>query len=162
MLTGKLEASQARIRERWYPHFRWQINEETPWTVPARPLNETTIALVSTCGLYCLDSQLPFDAWNDAGDPSFREIHIDTPGDRLRIAHSHYDHHQVAADVNVALPITHFRQLVAEGVVGRLHPWTYSFMGYLPEAFQLIHKTAPQVAQRLAGEGVHAAFLTPC
>jgi hypothetical protein len=118
--------------------------------------------LLSTCGLYCLDSQLPFDAWNDAGDPSFREIHTDTPPDRLRIAHSHYDHQQVASDVNVALPVAHFRQLVQEGVVGRLHPLAYSFMGYLPEPFQLIRKTAPEVARRLAADGVHAAFLTPC
>ncbi len=162
MLTSKLEASQARIRERWYPHFAWLINHETPWAAPSRPLGESTVALVSTCGLYCLDTQLPFDAWNDAGDPSFREIHIDTPVDRLRIAHSHYDHAQVAADINVALPAAHFRQLVDEHAVARLHPWAYSFMGYLPEAFQLINKTAPQVARRLAADGVHAAFLTPC
>ena len=162
MLTSKLEAAQARIRERWYPHFAWTINDGVPWAKPRTPLGEATVALVSTCGLYCMDSQLPFDAWNDAGDPSFREIHVDTPVDRLRISHSHYDHHQVTADLNVALPVVHFRQLVSEGVVGQLHPWMYSFMGYLPESFQLVKKTAPRVAQRLAAEGVHAAFLTPC
>lgn len=162
MLTSKLEAAQARIRGRWYPHFSWLINKEIPWTVPTRAVSESSVALVSTCGLFCLDSQLPFDAWNDAGDPSFREIHVDTPVDRLAIAHSHYDHEQVSADLNVALPLTHFRKLVDEGAVGRLHPWAYSFMGYLPEAFQLVNKTAPQVAQRLAAGGVHAALLTPC
>lgn len=162
MLTSKLEAFQARIRERWYPHFTWLVNAEIPWAPLTRPLNGSSVALISTCGLYCHDTQLPFDAWNDAGDPSFREIHADTPRDRLVIAHTHYEHVQVAADIDVALPLTHFRQLVQEGVVGRLHPWIYSFMGYLPEAFQLIHKTAPQVARRLAAEGVHAAFLTPC
>jgi D-proline reductase (dithiol) PrdB len=162
VLTSKLEAAQANIREHWYPHFSWLINKEIPWTPPARPLGGSTVALVSTCGLYCLDSQLPFDAWNDAGDPSFREINVDTPVDRLRIAHSHYDHQQVSADLSVALPLAHFRQLVDEGAVARLHPWAYSFMGYLPESFQLINKTAPQVARRLAADGVHAAFLTPC
>lgn len=162
MLTSKLQAFEARIRERWYPHFSWVINDEIPWTAPPRALSAATVALVSTCGLYCLDSQLPFDASNDAGDPSFREIHIDTPSDRVRIAHAHYDHEQVAADLNVVLPVAHFRQLVAEGVVGRLYSWAYSFMGYLPESFQLVHKSAPQLARRLASEGVHAAFLTPC
>jgi hypothetical protein len=151
VLTSKLEAAQTRIRERWYPHFTWLINRDTPWTAMTRELRASTVALVSTCGLYCRDTQLPFDAWNDAGDPSFREIHLDTPVDRLGIAHTHYDHQQVAADVNVALPVAHFRQLVEEGAVG-----------YLPEAFQLVHKTAPLVARRLAGAGVHAAFLTPC
>jgi D-proline reductase (dithiol) PrdB len=162
VLTSKLEAAQKRIREHWYPHFSWLVNEEIPWTAATRPLSESSIALLSTCGLYCQDTQLPFSAWNDAGDPSFREINIDTPADRLLIAHSHYDHAHVAADLDVALPRTHFRQLVEESVVGRLHPWAYSFMGYLPEAFQLINKTAPQVARRLAADGVHAAFLTPC
>lgn len=162
MLTSKLEASQTRIREQWYPHFSWLINDEIPWTAPARPLGESTVALLSTCGLYCLDTQLPFDAWNDAGDPSFREIHVDTSADRLGIAHAHYDHQQVAADVNVALPVAHFRELVAAKVVGGLFPWAYSFMGFLPEAFQLIHKTGPLVARRLAASGVHSAFLTPC
>ena len=162
MLTSKLQAAQTRIRERWYPHFAWQINQDTPWTAATRPLHQSTIALVSTCGLYCQDTQLPFDAWNDAGDPSFREIHLDTPVDRLAVAHSHYDHDQVMADLNVVLPVVRFRRLIEEGVVGRLHPWAYSFMGYLPESFQLVNKTAPQVARRLAAGGVHAAFLTPC
>ena len=162
MLTGKLEASQARIREQWYPQFAWLINRDVPWTTPAHALRESTVALLSTCGIYCLESQLPFAAWNDAGDPSFREIHVDTPPERLRIAHAHYDHAQIAEDLNVALPVSHFQRLVDEGLIGRLYPWAYSFMGYLPESFQLVRKTAPQVARRLAADGVQAAFLTPC
>ena len=162
MLTSKLQAAQTALRRRADPHFTWVINASTPWTVPAKPLAESTIALLTTCGLYRVDTQLPFDARNDLGDPSFREIHVDTPADRLRIAHSHFDHKHVVADPNVALPIPHFRDLVAEGVIGRLHPWTYSFMGYLPEPRQLIAESAPIVARRLAAEGVDAAFLTPC
>lgn len=162
MLSSKLEAVQARFRQRWYPHFSWVVNETTPWAPLAKPLPEATVALLSTCGVYRADTQMPFDAWNDLGDPSFREIHIDTPADRLQIAHSHYDHTHVAADLNVALPIQRFQRLVAEETIGRLHPWTYSFMGYLPEPRQLIAETAPRVARRLVSEGVDAAFLTPC
>ncbi len=162
MLSAQMEAVQASVQRRWDPHFAWLINEETPWTPLARPLAQSTIALVTTCGFYRADTQLPFAAWHDLGDASFREIHVDTPPDRLWIAHTHYNHQHVAADLAVALPITHFDRLVAEGVVGRLHPWTYSFMGYLPEPRQLIHETAPVVARRLKAEGVDAAFLTPC
>jgi len=161
-LTAKLEAAQARIRDRLYRHFSWVINAETPWTPFDRPLSSASIALISTCGLYCADSQVPFDAWNDLGDPSFRSIHVDTLPERLSIAHSHYDHQHVARDVNVAMPFAHFQRLVGERVIGGLHPWSYSFMGYLPETMQLAGKTAPAVARRLAAEGVHAAFLTPC
>lgn len=161
-LTAKLEAAQARIRERLYPQFAWVINAESPWMSLDRPLSSASIALISTCGVYCTDSQLPFDAWNDLGDPSFRALHVDTPPERLAIAHSHYDHQYVARDINVAMPVMHFQRLVEEGAIGGLHPWAYSFMGYLPEPMQLVNKTAPVVARRLAAEGVHAAFLTPC
>ncbi len=162
MLTSKLEAAQARIRQQLYPGFAWIQNQDAPWTPFAKPLHEATVALISTCGLYRQDTQTPFDAWNDLGDPSFREIHVDTPADRLTIAHTHYNHQYVAADSNVALPIKHLNQLVAEGVIGRLHPWTYSFMGYLPESRQLVAETASLVARRLHDEGVDAALLTPC
>jgi hypothetical protein len=68
----------------------------------------------------------------------------------------------VAADVNVALPIAQLSQLVTSRVIRRLYPWVHSFMGYLPEARQLITETAPAVAGRLAADGVDAVFLTPC
>lgn len=162
MLTSKLEAVQTRIRDRSYPHFSWLVNDKTPWVDCTKPLTDSTFALITTCGVYCVDSQLPFDVWNDLGDPSFREIHLDTSADMFAIAHTHYDHKQVAADINVVLPVAHFRRLVEEKVIRRLHPWAYGFMGYLPEPHQLINKTGPQVARRLAAEGVDAAFLTPC
>ena len=162
MLTSKLEAAQKRIQRSNDPNFAWVIYDAAPWSPLTKPLEQCTVALVSTCGLYRLDTQAPFDAWNDLGDPSFREIHVDTPRDRLRIAHSHYDHAHLAADLNVALPQDRFIRLAEEGAVGRLYPWMYSFMGYLPESRQLVTETAPAVARRLAADGVDAVFLTPC
>jgi len=162
MLTTKLEAVQARMRERWYPSFAWVINDSTPWSPLAKPLSEATVALLSTCGLYRTDVHVPFDAWNDLGDPSFRVIHDDTPPERLRIAHTHYDHNHVAADHEASLPVVHLHQLAKEGVIGGCYPWLYSFMGYLPEPRQLIAETAPEVARLLRAGGVDAAVLTPC
>ena len=162
MLTSKLEAAQKRIQRSNDSNFAWVIYDSAPWSPLKKPPEQSTIALVSTCGLYRLDTQTPFDAWNDLGDPSFREIYVDTPRDRLHIAHSHYDHTQLAADLNVAIPVDHFTRLVEEGRVGRLYPWMYSFMGYLPETRQLVTESAPAVARRLAADGVDAAFLTPC
>ena len=162
MLTSKLESLQKSVQRRWDSHFAWVLNSAAPWAPLAKPLAQSTVALVTTCGLYRADSQLPFDAWHDLGDPSFREIHIDTPPDRLRIAHTHYNHQHLTADVNVALPVAQLTQLAAEGVIGRLYPWTYSFMGYLPETHQLVNETAVIVARRLKDDGVDAAFLTPC
>ncbi len=162
MLTSKLEAVQEGVRRRWAPNFAWVVNEGAPWAVLARPLADCTVALLTTCGVYRADVQLPFAAWHDLGDTSFREIHVDTPVERLWIAHTHYNHDQVRADLEVALPIGHFRRLAEAGVIGRLYPWAYSFMGYLPEPRQLVMDSAPAVARRLRADGVDAAFLTPC
>jgi hypothetical protein len=162
VLTSKLEAAQKRIQRSNAPHFAWVIQADAPWSPLTVPLNKSTVALVSTCGVYRLDTQTSFDAWNDLGDPSFREIHVDTPRDRLGIAHAHYNHTQVVADSNVALPRDHFQRLAGEGAIGRLYPWMYSFMGYLPETRQLVTETAPAVARRLAADRVDAVFLTPC
>lgn len=162
MLTSKLESAQKGIQRRYDPNFAWIINDSAPWAPIIKSLAQSTVALVSTCGLYRLDTQLPFDAWNDLGDPSYREIHVDTPRQRLRIAHSHYDHTQVSGDLNVALPLDHFMRLVEEGAVGRLYPWMYSFMGYQTQPGQLLADTAPTVARRFKSDGVDAVFLTPC
>jgi D-proline reductase (dithiol) PrdB len=162
VLTSKLEAAQQRIRRSNDPNFAWVTHDVAPWSRLRRPLGQSTVALVSTCGLYRLDSHVPFDAWNDLGDPSFREIHMDTPRERLRISHAHYDHTQISADVNVAIPLDCFRRLAEQGAVGRLYPWVHSFMGYLPEPRELMVETAPAVARRLAEDRVDAAFLTPC
>ena len=120
------------------------------------------MALVSTCGLYRSDVHVPFAAWHDLGDSSFRVIRDETPPERLQITHAHYDHQHVIADHEVSLPVIHFHQLVKDGVIGRCYPWLFSFMGYLPEPRQLITETAPEVARLLRADGVDAAFLTPC
>jgi D-proline reductase (dithiol) PrdB len=162
MLTSKLEAVQESVRRRWDPGFTWVINDSAPWATLAKPLAQSSIALLTTCGLYRADVHLPFAAWHDLGDTSFREIHVDTPPERLRIAHTHYNHEHLQADLNVALPIDHFRRLAEAGTIGRLYPWAHSFMGYLPEPAQLVAESAPAVARRLKADAVDAAFLTPC
>ena len=162
MLSKQLQTSQTAIRKRYTSDFCWVINEDVPWTRPRAPLSQATLALISTCGLYRADTQLPFDAWNDLGDASFREIHLDTPRDRLRIAHTHYDNAHAVADTNVALPLDHLAALAAEGEIGAFYPLSYSFMGFLPNPRQLVEETAPQVARRLRSAGVDMALLTPC
>ena len=109
-------------------------------------------------------TQLPFDAWHDLGDPSFREIHVDTPPERLRIAHSHYDHEHISRcrsqRAHCRLPIS--AAWSNKGIIGRLFPWAYSFMGYLPQAGQLGRDGAGGGPRACKAEGADAAFLTPC
>jgi hypothetical protein len=76
--------------------------------------------LVTACGAYHRWSQLPFDALNPYGDPSFRPIHRDTPLAELDFAHTHYDQTHVRQDPNVALPLDRFKELEEEALIGRL------------------------------------------
>ena len=58
-----------------------RVNAETSFTQLRRPLNQATVALVSTAGVH-VDDQVPFDVSSTAGDPSFRLIPDDVDQDR--------------------------------------------------------------------------------
>ena len=164
MLNTRLEAAQARIRERWYPGFAWVVNDSAPWAPLTKPLSEVTVALVSTCGLYRSDVHVPFAAWNDLGDPSFRVIHDDTPPERLRITHAHYDHHHVAADHEVSLPVIHFHQLVKEWRDREVLSVAVQFYGLPARAAPVDHRDcaggSPSPASRRRRCGVSDSLLT--
>ncbi len=160
--TEALQRTYNKTREQWDPHFEWVVNDSAPWTPLGQPLAQTALALVSTCGVYRRGIDCPFDATNYYGDPSFKEIPIDTAVDTLDFAHTHYNHEHVSQDPNVAFPLDHLRALQAEGVIRRLVDPAISFSGFLPEPRQLVMETAPAAAQRLLDAGAQAALLVPC
>jgi hypothetical protein len=162
MISERLLKSQQLVRDQYDPYFSWLELEPVGLTALTKPLAESTVALISSCGFYRIDTHRPFEAWNNFGDPSFREIHVDTPADRLGIAHSHYSHAHIRQDSQVALPIGHLKKFEAEGVIGKLYPWVYSFNGYIPEPQQFIKETCETVGRRLRADQVDAALLTPC
>ena len=160
--TEALQRSYNLVREKWDPHFEWVVNDSAPWTPLQRPLAQTALALVSTCGTYRRGVDCPFDAANYYGDPSFKEIPCDALPAALDFAHGHYDHSHVAQDANVGFPLTSLRALEAEGVIGRFVDPAISFSGYLPQPRQLVKGTAPAAAKRLVEAGAQAALLVPC
>ncbi len=160
--TEALQRTYNITREKWDPHFEWVVNDSSPWAPLRQPLAQTALALVSTCGAYRPDGDCPFDAANYYGDPSFKEIPIETPVRTLDFAHTHYNHEHVSQDPNVAFPLDHLRALQAEGVIGLFVNPAISFSGFLPEPRQLIIETAPAAAQRLLAAGAQAALLVPC
>lgn len=162
MISDRLKKSQEKVRRELDPHFSWVENDTIPFTALAQPVAKSHLAYITSCGLYRTDTQLPFDAWNHLGDPSFREIHIDTPVDRLKISHAHFQHEHIEEDVNVALPIAHLQQMAAEGEIGQFYHWVYGFMGYLPQPWQFLAETVPTITRRLKADQVDAVLFTPC
>jgi D-proline reductase (dithiol) PrdB len=118
--------------------------------------------MVTTAGVH-LKSQPPFNMEDPDGDATFRAFPADVDKTDLTITHKYYDHSAADSDINVVLPIDRLRELRDEGVIGRIAPTLYSFMGHIdgPHVKTLMEETAPQVADLLVRDEVDAVFLTP-
>jgi D-proline reductase (dithiol) PrdB len=140
-----------------------------PWTPLSKPLTECTFALLTSGGLYKKSVDEPFDVAREKaeptwGDPSFRTIPTTIQQAELGVSHLHINTEFVLADMNCLLPLRHFQELAAEGVIGRLAPTHYSFMGfqgYPHDTSAWVESYAPQVIAQLKAEEVDCVLLTP-
>jgi len=146
----------------WARTHRFEESTTIPWAPLRRPLAEAVIALVTTAGVH-RRADPPFDMDDPDGDPSYRVIPVAAPRAALTITHRYYDHRAADRDLNVVLPIDRLRELTEVGRVGGIGPNAYGFMGHIDgrHVRTLVDLTAPEVAERLAGDGVHAVVLTP-
>ncbi len=136
-----------------------------PFAPLAKPLNQCTVALVSTAGIACNDDR-PFDQARERrdpwwGDPSYRVIPLDTTESDVRIYHLHIDPRFGQADLDVVLPMRRLTELAHQGLVGQAAARHYSIMGYILEPEVLVNETAPAIAARMRADGVDAAALVP-
>ena len=128
-----------------------------PFARLAKPLAESRLALVTTGGVHLPDQQR-FDIDDYLGDCSYREI----PATATQLTWTHaYYRPEEDADLDSVFPLWTLRKLVEEGVVGELNRRHFSFMGAIHDPGPLMEETAPEVAAKLAGDGVDAVFLTP-
>jgi D-proline reductase (dithiol) PrdB len=150
------------LADAWARTRRFEEARTIPWAPLRRPLPEAVIALVTTAGVH-RRADPPFDMDDPDGDPSYRVIPLATPRGALTITHRYYDHGAADRDLNVVLPIDRLRELRDEGRVGGIGPNAYGFMGHIDgrHVRTLVDRTAPEVAERLVGDGVDAVVLTP-
>ncbi len=150
------------LAERWAKHHQFIEGKGIPWAPLHKPLRESSIAMVTTAGVH-LKSQTPFNMEDPDGDATFRAFPADVDKAALTITHKYYDHSAADRDINVVLPIDRLCELRDEGVIGRIAPTLYSFMGHIdgPHLKTLMEETAPQVAELLVRDEVDAVFLTP-
>ena len=128
-----------------------------PFVRPKKPLSECRVALVTTGGVH-LPDQARFDIDDPAGDCSYREI----PAGATELTWTHaYYRPDGGTDLDSVFPLWTLRELVEEGVVGGLAPRHFSFMGAIHDPAPLAEETAPEVAGKLAADGVDAVLLTP-
>jgi D-proline reductase (dithiol) PrdB len=128
-----------------------------PFVRPKKPLEECRVALVTTGGVH-LPEQPRFDIDDPLGDCSYREI----PADAAELTWTHaYYRPDEGADLDSVFPLWTIRELAVEGEVGELNLRHFAFMGAIHDPEPLIEGTAPEVAAKLADDGVDAALLTP-
>ncbi len=128
-----------------------------PFVRPRKPLEESRLALVTTGGVH-----LPEDARFDIGDPSGDYSYREIPTDAQTLTWTHaYHAPDRGDDLDAVFPLWTLRGLVGEGVVGELNHRHFSFMGAIHNPGPLARETAPEVAGKLADDGVDAVLLTP-
>jgi D-proline reductase (dithiol) PrdB len=143
--------------------------EPTPWTPMRKPLREARLALVTTAGVWDTATEPNFDYEREKrepnwGDPSYRVIPRDIEQARIGVGHLHINNADLAADIDIALPIHRAAELERAGEIGALVPSAYSFMGFQGSGGDLSEWRevyGPEVAARMQAEGVDAVLLTP-
>jgi len=122
---------------------------------------DSRLILITSAGAYLGSVQPTFDASNDLGDYSIREIPFDTPFHDIKYAHEHYNHAAVNEDPQVLLPLKHLKELRSEGTIGSITSSFVSFMGYQPDVKRVVEELIPQIFDAVKKEEADAALLVP-
>ena len=153
----QIEAHQYQVAFKNYPFATF---EQPFWTPVKVPLGKGCLGFVSTAGLYRKNMDSPF-VDTPGGDPQILEIPADVDLRALDTAHTHIPPEPIRADVNVALPLAHLRDLVKEGKIGKLAPRLFSILGYRIRADEVATETAPRIASAMKEDGVTHALIVP-
>ncbi len=126
-----------------------------PW-VTGKPVAGRRISLISTAGLQRRGDR-PFDGMT--GD--YRVIPGETEAKDLVMTHisTNFDRTGFQQDWNVVFPLDRLRELAAEGIIGSVAAYHYSFMGATDPVE--MEPAARNLALLLKGDGVDGALLVP-
>lgn len=155
-------SSTARVIKSW---IKLEEPKAIPWTPLAKPLKESTVALISS-GALALTTQPPYDQEGERqnpfwGDPTYRVIPKGTKTEDIRGHHLHIDMAFVESDINCLLPLDRLDELEAAGVIGQAAENHYSYMGYNPQPEKLLTESVPGIIKGLQNDGVNLVVLIP-
>lgn len=136
--------------------FKCPSFDTSPW-VAGPPLNQRRVAIVTTAGLHGRHDR-PFQM-----DPAdfYRVIPGNVQANDLIMSHmaASFDRSGFQRDWNVVFPIDRLRELVADGIIGSLADFHYSYNSVRAQP------NAPEPIREIAGllkkDGVNAALLFP-
>jgi len=136
-----------------------------PWTPMKKPLNQTTLALVTSAGI-SLKADPPFDMEREKkeaiwGDRSFRAIPRGTTEKDIDVNHLHINTTYIKQDINVILPLARMAEFEQERIIGRLATNAYSFYGFQWQNTDFLKEAIEPISRKMKSEGVAAVLLTP-
>jgi D-proline reductase (dithiol) PrdB len=142
--------------------YRFRSFDWSPGAHLSKPLSESRLALISSAGLH-LPGQAAFDLETRGGDWSYREIPATVDVRELKIAHRSSAFEQAGAreDRNLVFPLDRLREMAARREIGVINHRHFSFMGSITAPGRLMAHSAPEVAQKLRDDSVHAVLLVP-
>ena len=152
----------ARTREQYdalgYEPYRWAERPEPPaWTPLAKPVEESTVALLGSGGAY-QEGQVAFH-WQD--DTGIRMVDTAQPASDVRVTHFAYDLLPAREDPNIVFPVDRLRELVDEGFLGGLAPEAVAFMGGIYSVRRTEEELTPRILEAVGAMDVDLALLVP-
>ena len=136
-----------------------------PWTPMKKPINQATIALVTSAGM-SLKTDPPFDMEREKkeaiwGDRSFRAIPREATEKDIEVNHLHINTNWIKQDINVILPLARMAEFENERIIGRLAPTAYSFYGFQWQSTDFLKEAIEPISKKMKLEGVEAVLMTP-
>ncbi|MDC0068817.1 glycine/betaine/sarcosine/D-proline family reductase selenoprotein B [Gammaproteobacteria bacterium] len=130
--------------------------EPAPWILP-KPLADSTVAIISTAGLH-RRSDTPFKV----GAVDYRLLPGDVDFADVVVSHvsANFDRSAFQRDPNIWFPLDRLREMAAEGEIGGVSKWHYTFMGAQPN-HQALAEAGEEVGRLLAADEVDVALLVP-
>jgi D-proline reductase (dithiol) PrdB len=142
--------------------------EEGPvWAPLEKRLASSSIALLTSAGIYLKGSQPSFDLDHERtnpewGDPTWRAIPASATAAGIGVAHLHINDEDLLADPEIALPMHLLAKLAGEGVVGGATEEHVSVMGFQERSLEdWRESTAPELIARLREQGADGLILAP-
>lgn len=127
-----------------------------PYTPVTQKLNEMSIALVSSGGVYLAEQ----DPYGDDSDNSYRVITGDSDPSKLRFKHEHYDISEAKKDANVIFPLQLLHDLANEGFIRKVSNKHIGFRGFSTDLKGMYEDTAPKIANEIERSQAEGVVLT--
>jgi D-proline reductase (dithiol) PrdB len=143
-----------------HPPYRWTINATAPLARLMKPLNQCTVAMLTSGGI----SQCSSLAWDpmSRNDHRLDAIPVDAATDKFQIHDAYYNHRDADEDLNCQFPIDRLREMAVSGEIGGVANRFWSgFMGRIYDRTKVLEESAPAFAAELAKDEVDLLIAIP-